>query len=128
MARPRKEFDVDQFEKLCQIQATEQEIANWFDMTDDTLNARCKETYGKCFSDTYKKYSDTGKMSLRRKQVQIALNGNVTMLIWLGKQMLGQSDKQEQKMNVEFAGDINLDKKYQEHATSILRRFGSDLP
>jgi len=31
--------------------------------------------------------------SLRRKQAEMALNGNVTMLIWLGKQYLGQRDK-----------------------------------
>ncbi|AXC09689.1 hypothetical protein ACPOL_0306 [Acidisarcina polymorpha] len=33
--------------------------------------------------------------SLRRRQVELALAGNVTMLIWLGKQYLGQKDKQE---------------------------------
>jgi hypothetical protein len=32
------------------------------------------------------------KMSLRRAQLQLALNGNPTMLIWLGKQLLGQQD------------------------------------
>lgn len=31
--------------------------------------------------------------SLRKKQLQIALKGNVVMLIWLGKQYLGQVDK-----------------------------------
>jgi len=32
------------------------------------------------------------KNSLRRAQLKVALDGNVTMLIWLGKQMLGQSE------------------------------------
>ena len=35
------------------------------------------------------------KISLRTKQVEMALDGNVTMLIWLGKQMLGQKEKLE---------------------------------
>jgi hypothetical protein len=35
------------------------------------------------------------KCSLRRKQYQMAMAGNVTMLIWLGKQFLGQRDKQD---------------------------------
>ena len=31
-------------------------------------------------------------MSLRRKQYELALEGDRTMLIWLGKQHLGQSE------------------------------------
>ena len=38
---------------------------------------------------------DTGRGTLRRLQWQQAAAGNPTMLIWLGKQMLGQRDKQE---------------------------------
>jgi hypothetical protein len=33
-----------------------------------------------------------GKMRLRQIQWKIAENGNCTMAIWLGKNMLGQSD------------------------------------
>lgn len=36
-----------------------------------------------------------GTRSLRRQQFKAAENGNPTMLVWLGKQYLGQSDKQE---------------------------------
>jgi hypothetical protein len=32
------------------------------------------------------------KIRLRRAQLRLAIDGNVTMLIWLGKQYLGQSD------------------------------------
>jgi len=35
------------------------------------------------------------KISLRAKQVETALDGSVPMLIWLGKQMLGQKEKLE---------------------------------
>jgi hypothetical protein len=34
-------------------------------------------------------------MSLRRMQWEKAQTGNTTMLIWLGKQMLGQKDRLE---------------------------------
>lgn len=40
------------------------------------------------------------KVSLRRKQLAEALDGNPTMLVWLGKQLLGQRDKQEVKSEV----------------------------
>jgi hypothetical protein len=31
-------------------------------------------------------------MRLRRKQIEVAMKGNAVMLIWLGKQILSQSD------------------------------------
>ena len=34
-------------------------------------------------------------IELRQKQFEMAINGDVRMLIWLGKQILGQSEKQE---------------------------------
>jgi hypothetical protein len=60
-----------------------------------------------CSSDTlernYKEEMKTGKLKakagLRRKQFELAMQGNVTMLIWLGKNMLGQSDKLETHAN-----------------------------
>lgn len=36
------------------------------------------------------------KERLKRKQIQVAMQGNVTMLIWLGKQYLGQAEKIEE--------------------------------
>lgn len=35
------------------------------------------------------------KCRLRKKQIQLAMKGNLGMLVWLGKQYLGQSEKQE---------------------------------
>ena len=47
------------------------------------------------FEALYKKHQGEGKASLRRAQWKAAQDGNPTMLVWLGKQMLGQRDKQE---------------------------------
>jgi len=93
MGAPKKEIDFAEFEKLCSLLCTEDDIANFFKISVDTLNARCKEHYGFTFSDTYKKYSVLGRISLRRAQMAAAEKGNPTMLIWLGKQYLGQRDK-----------------------------------
>ena len=46
------------------------------------------------------KISDSEKLALRRKQFDVAMQGNVQMLIWLGKQYLEQSDTQDQLQNV----------------------------
>lgn len=94
MARPRIEIDREQFEKLCSLQCTLTEIASFFNCSEDTIENWCKREYKKGFSDVFRIKRSVGKISLRRTQFQMAEH-NVTMAIWLGKQYLGQSDKQE---------------------------------
>jgi len=91
MGRPRKEIDPEVFEGLCRIQCTLQEIASWFKCSEDTIERWCKRTYKQTFAEAYKKYSASGKISLRRAQLKLA-EKNATMAIWLGKQYLGQKD------------------------------------
>ena len=93
--RPRKEIDIKMFEGLCKLQCTKDEICGLLEIDEKTLTAWCQRTYGMGFSDIYSKKSATGKMSIRRYQMQLAEQLNPTMLIWLGKQYLGQRDKQE---------------------------------
>lgn len=99
VGRPRIEIDVEQLEKLCKWWCTAEEIASFFDMCVDTLDTRIKELGYENFSDYYKKYSDIGKCSLRQWQMKSAEGGSVPMQIWLGKQMLGQTDKVEADYN-----------------------------
>lgn len=94
MARPRKEIDITQFRKLCQIQCTLSEIADWFECSEDTIERWCKRELEKSFADIHRTYSVDGKISLRRTQFKLA-EKNVTMAIWLGKQYLGQKDTHE---------------------------------
>lgn len=98
MGRPRKPIPKAQLEKLCHMQATEVEVCDFFGVDRETLNKRCKEMYdGRTFSQVYKEYSAGGKISLRRKQWQLA-DKNAGMAIFLGKQYLGQRDYSE--MNI----------------------------
>lgn len=94
MARPKKEIDKTDFEKLCALQCTQEEICSWFDVTDKTLQAWCKRTYKEGFSEVYAKKREKGKISLRRAQFRLA-EKNAAMAIFLGKNYLGQSDKVE---------------------------------
>lgn len=93
--RPPKELDKKQFEKLCALQATIEEIAGFFDCDEDTVNAWCKRVYGETFSVVFKSKSAQGKLSLRRTQFKLA-EKSAAMAIFLGKNMLGQTDKIEQ--------------------------------
>ena len=92
MARPRKEIKQSQFESLCAIQCTEEEICDVLGVTDKTLTRWCKEIYGKSFSEIFREKRNLGKTSLRRYQWKQVENGNTTMLIWMGKQLLKQSE------------------------------------
>ena len=96
MARPRKKIDRKQFESLCAIQCTQAEICSVLDVCEDTLLKWCKETYKLSFSEIYKQKRELGCMSLRRKQMELALNGNPAMQIFLGKNLLNQSDNPTQ--------------------------------
>lgn len=85
----------DTFEKLCGMWCTLVEIADFFGVSEDTVESWCKDNYGMTFSEVYKRRSSQGNISLRRWQLKSAEKGNVTMQIWLGKQHLGQKEKVE---------------------------------
>jgi hypothetical protein len=70
--------------KLASIGCKDTEIADWFGIDGNTLRYN--------FSVELTKGRLALNMSLRRAQINTALSGNPTLLIWLGKQYLGQSD------------------------------------
>ena len=98
--RPRIDINKDNFEKLCGMQCTLEEIAGYFDCSEDTIQRWCERTYGVNFAVVYKKHSVSGKMSLRRAQFRLA-EKSASMAIWLGKQYLGQKDVIEADFNPE---------------------------
>ena len=95
MARPLKEIDKAQFEKLCALQCTKEEICGFLEISDKTLDGWCKRTYKTGFSDIYRQKREMGKISLRQSQFRLA-EKNANMAIWLGKQYLNQMDKIEE--------------------------------
>lgn len=87
MARPRLSIDPAQVEELAAIMCTQAEMATVLGCSVKTLERR--------FGRAIEKGKARAATSLRRKQWQLAEKGNVTMLIWLGKQYLGQRDRPE---------------------------------
>jgi hypothetical protein len=97
--RPKIEVDWAHIEKLAHIQCTIEEVVAVTGISHDTLDRRSKEEYGINFADFLRQKKEGGKASLRRRQWLSAIEDkNTTMMIWLGKQYLAQSDKQETKL------------------------------
>jgi hypothetical protein len=93
MPRPPIPIDPDMVLKLSKIGCTFEEIASIVGCSKDTLERRFKVVVHDGWQHR--------NASLRRKQYSLAMSntpvqGQVAMLIWLGKQFLGQRDGQTQ--------------------------------
>jgi hypothetical protein len=95
MPRPLIKIDWADFDKLCGIQCTLSDLASWFDCSEDTIERAVKREKKLGFADYYSQKAGKGKISLRRKQWDLAMKGDKTMLIWLGKQYLGQNERMQ---------------------------------
>ena len=98
--RPRIEFDMKILEGMATIMCTAEECASILGVSIKTIERRLNEETGSGFDVFRKRHGDTGKRSLRRAQFNLAVGDkdkgippHPTMLIWLGKQWLGQEDK-----------------------------------
>lgn len=91
--RPRKEIDWEVVNKLLHIQCTGEEIAAFLDISYDTIERACKRKFKKAFADYSAEKREGGKCSLRRRQWILA-ETSVPMAIFLGKNYLGQTDRQ----------------------------------
>ena len=89
--RPRKEINKESFEKLCGLQCTKEEIADFFDCSEDTIDRWCKREYKITFAAVFKKKSAAGRISLRRHAFRMA-EKNPGVLIFLMKNYLGLRD------------------------------------
>ena len=88
MARPKKyNLDTEKIEQLAGFGCTNTEIASFFGCDESLIR--------KSYSEYLSKGRDKGKIRLRQLQWRAAERGNVSMMIWLGKQVLSQTDKQE---------------------------------
>lgn len=77
-------IDPKEVEKLAELHCNMQEMADFFQVPRETLKYN--------FRDIITKSKERTKQRLRQAQIKLALSGNATMLIWLGKNMLNQSE------------------------------------
>jgi hypothetical protein len=84
VGRDKKVVPPKDVERLAQMGCKDSEIADWFGVDENTLRYN--------FSVELLKGKLALNQSLRQAQIRLALSGNATMLIWLGKNILGQTD------------------------------------
>jgi hypothetical protein len=88
--RPRVEIDLELVEKLASIYCTDAEIAAIVGVSQETFTRRKRDEN---FAELLDKARAKGKASLRRLQWRLAEQGNAAVVIFLGKNLLGQRDK-----------------------------------
>ncbi len=90
---PRKRIEINQgeFEKLCGLQCSLEEIATWFNCSSDTIERWCLRTFHRGFAEVFAEKRGYGKIALRRAQFELAKK-NAAMAIFLGKNYLGQQE------------------------------------
>ena len=116
--RPRNEINVIEVEKLCALGCTQNEIANWLHVSESTIDKRIADTVTTYAIEdaktrnvvhlTFRELMNRGyarvKISIRRQQLKLVEEGNPTMCIWMGKQLLGQKDKIVQEVATKKGG------------------------
>ena len=74
----------DEVSHLASLGCTDADIARYFGVKEDTLRRH--------FEDYLAQGRHQLKTTLRQAQLRVALEGNPTMLIWLGKNYLNQNE------------------------------------
>ena len=94
----------DDVEMMASLGCNDREIAAYFGVKEDTLRRH--------FADYLAKGRYNLKTSLRQAQLRVALDGNPTMLIWLGKNLLNQNDSgttSDEKRPLPWTDDMDED-------------------
>jgi hypothetical protein len=95
--RPKVSIDWKKVDKLLEAGANGVSIASVIGVCPDTIYRMCEKKWKMTFSAYAQSKRAVGLDMLKVKQYQTAMQGDKTMLVWLGKQYLGQSDKMESK-------------------------------
>ena len=89
MPRPKSEIDLDELEKLCAMQCTDQEIASILGVSTRTIERRRKV---QSFREAMERGKAKGRVSVRRNLFRLATSGNLGANIFLAKNLLGYKD------------------------------------
>jgi hypothetical protein len=116
---PEKKINLKELEKLCMMQCTDEEIAAFFDLSRERFVKHHKKKPE--IIEVMERGKAKGRASLRRAQFSKAMSGHPALLIWMGKQILGQK---ETVVN-EHAGEMTINDGARERLLSKLASLAS---
>ena len=119
--RPKVNITYEQVYDLAKNGCSIQEIARILSVDESTIDARFADAWGRGRAEM--------QLELRKKQLELARNGNVTMLIFLGKAYLNQFDKVQTEATVtqttKYESVDELKKKLNDLVVSRLNHYRS---
>lgn len=125
MGRPPIEWPEEKvklFQSLMGIPfVNEEAVCDILNVSVSSLTRWLKKTYGVTFDELKRQKHEGMKLKLAGKQYELAMKGNPAMLVWLGKQWLKQTDKIEQKQ------EINLNAMSDEQLEAMILEAAKDL-
>src|SRR5665213_138164 len=89
MPRPEVDIDLEELEKLCAMQCTDEEIAAFLGVSTRTIERRRKVP---SFREVMERGKAKGRVSVRRNLFRLAGNGNLGANVFLAKNLLGYKD------------------------------------
>ena len=98
MMAHQRELDRRQFESLCGMQCSVEELCGWFGCDEAALNTWCMDTYGEDFRSAFDRLAMMGRIVLRRDQVAAAKK-NVSMARHLEAQRAGHDSPPQKRKN-----------------------------
>lgn len=99
--RPKAVINWAEVDKYLQSQCDGAHIASLFGIHPNTLYIACEEKFKMNFSEYSAKKKGEGKELLRARQFKAAMDGDKTMLVWLGKQYLEQREKSDSNITLQ---------------------------
>lgn len=104
---------------LLQFKVTLEHCADYMNVSTDAIQRRCKEEKGMTFSEYHELRLQRTATKLQQKAIEMAINGNTTMMIFALKNLAGWSDKQEIKSTNLNIGYEDYLKKLEENIKTI---------
>ncbi len=127
MTRPKAPINWDEVDQMLIAGSPGTEIADYYGIDKETLYNRCKKDNNIGFTDYLRQKRSKGDALIRKQQFAKALgltsNGDTSMMIWLGKNRLGQRDT---PIDVEVSKETV--KQFSELMTQLDRLQSSTLP
>ncbi len=100
MANHKTEVNFDKLDALLQFKVSMKFCADYLGVSIDAIRRRIKERYDMTFTEYHQLKMERTATKLQQKAIEMALDGNNTMMIFCLKNLANWADKQEIQNNI----------------------------